>query len=204
MDTQTLIKAFENILRLFECRQEELSIEDIENFRNSIVLPTFWDKTRILKSSNLICLWISCNKLKHDIFLSAVNIITKQGYKSAILICNALNTTSDKILTPNTKQAIDKSCLSETLYLSVYTLSELIICPLDFRFQAKSFRKVSDLEKKEILSKYKANVSNFPKMSRNDPIAKWYGFRIGNLIEIERENLACKGYTSLSYRIVKK
>lgn len=60
-------------------------------------------------------------------------------------------------------------------------------------------RALTSSEKNEVLQKYNTTISNIPKIKLNDPICRWYRFKLKAMIEITRETT---NGPEISYRIV--
>ena len=56
-------------------------------------------------------------------------------------------------------------------------------------------------EENEVLDKYQATKNKFPKMSIQDPVAKYYGMKSDQMVKILRNDSEVG--LSISYRIVK-
>ena len=101
-------------------------------------------------------------------------------------------------ITPFAKQAILQREREEGTIIQCFTTQEL---QLDIaQHQCVPHHQVlSDEDKKTILSKYSSDVSKYPKLLKNDPMARYYGLQPGHMVQITRQ-YECGTY--LTYRIV--
>lgn len=69
--------------------------------------------------------------------------------------------------------------------IEIFKLSDLLFNPTKHSLVPKHSR-ISLEEQKEVLEFYKAEKKDLPKISVNDPIAKYYGMKVGEICKIER------------------
>lgn len=74
-----------------------------------------------------------------------------------------------------------------------------------FHFLTPKHTKISDEDRRKLLAESKIQPSQLLVISIDDPIVRYYGWKIGNIIRIERTNLVTNQTlvkNSISYRIV--
>ena len=87
----------------------------------------------------------------------------------------------------------------------LFTETDLTYCAPMHQLVPKHI-KVDDKERYEILNAYakssdgKIHLNLIPGLSITDPISKYYNFKIGDLIRIERPRI--DGYFDITYRVV--
>jgi DNA-directed RNA polymerases I, II, and III subunit RPABC1 len=59
---------------------------------------------------------------------------------------------------------------------------------------------LSENEKREVMSKYKLQLSQFPRIMKDDPVARYYGMTVGQLVKIIRPSETAGRY--VTYRVV--
>lgn len=59
---------------------------------------------------------------------------------------------------------------------------------------------LSEVEKQEVIKRYKTKSKNFPDLLCTDPVSKYHGFVPGNMIQITRKSPTAGTY--VSYRVV--
>lgn len=101
-------------------------------------------------------------------------------------------------ITPFAKQAILQRERDEGTIIQCFTTQEL---QLDLaQHQCVPHHQVlSEKEKQRILEKYSKDVTKYPKLLKNDPMARYYGLQPGNMVQITRQ-YECGTY--LTYRVV--
>lgn len=82
----------------------------------------------------------------------------------------------DKIL-----EKFGRSCLSK-IFFSDELRFDPTLSPLVPRHRLATSSEMKELSKKSV------NISSLPKLRLEDFICRWYGFRLGDLISIERED----------------
>lgn len=98
-------------------------------------------------------------------------------WSSAILVCKDEPTTQ-------AKKEINEN-LYELYGIEYFTLGRLQWNPTQHRLVPKHIR-LSKKEKEQVLQEYRVDVSNFPIIHTDDPIAKYYNYRKGDLIKVIR------------------
>lgn len=106
-----------------------------------------------------------------------------------LILSDSITSFASKMLT---EYAASKSCK-----LWIFTENQLRFNVTKHRLVPKH-KKLSKIEKQEILSKNKLQVAQIPKLLNIDPIVKYYGFDSGDLIQITRDI----GSSELFFRIV--
>lgn len=69
----------------------------------------------------------------------------------------------------------------------VFHKDELVSNITKHQFNPK-FRGLNDDEKKALLERFRCSEKQFPVMSVTDPIARYYNYKLGTIVEITREN----------------
>jgi DNA-directed RNA polymerase I, II, and III subunit RPABC1 len=59
---------------------------------------------------------------------------------------------------------------------------------------------LSDYEKQEVINKYRLQLSQFPRILKDDPISRYYGMTVGQLVRITRPSETAGRY--VTYRVV--
>lgn len=75
----------------------------------------------------------------------------------------------------------------DRLKIQYFFVSRLVFNPTK-HVLVPEHRLLKTDDAKEVLKKYNANRAQLPKMSRNDVIAKYYGLRQGDVVEIKRNS----------------
>ncbi|MEN2498482.1 MAG: DNA-directed RNA polymerases I, II, and III subunit RPABC1 [Marteilia pararefringens] len=113
----------------------------------------------------------------------------EQHVKNAILVFQ-------QGLTNAAKQAITE--LDSQFNFEFFTEKDLIINITDHCLQPK-FRLMTAEEKKSICQKYKISESQLPKIQQSDPLARYFGLKKGDVLNIVRTSQTAGRYTT--YRI---
>jgi DNA-directed RNA polymerase I, II, and III subunit RPABC1 len=89
---------------------------------------------------------------------------------------------------------------AQDIHIEVFEEKRLTFNIIDHTLSPK-YRVCSDQEKQDIFKIYSINSKKLPRMSINDPAAKYYGLSKGTLVEITRKSRTTPG-TTVSYRII--
>ena len=121
-----------------------------------------------------------------------IDIVDSTSYDSFILITN-------NCLTPASLDSIK----SKSRPIEKFMDDELIINPTSHN-SVPFHEALSDQEKHSLLERNKWSVVNLPKLHPDDPIARYYGFKVGTVVRIHRFNpiSGTMADNSLYYRII--
>jgi DNA-directed RNA polymerase subunit H (RpoH/RPB5) len=86
--------------------------------------------------------------------------------------------------------------------VEVWTFAQLAVNPTK-HFLSQRHTALSPQEKREFLATTKIDPQCLPMIYVSDPVARWYGFRVGQILRIERNNLVTfASGGSVFYRLV--
>lgn len=86
--------------------------------------------------------------------------------------------------------------------LEAWTYAQLAVNPTR-HFLAQRHTPLSPQEKREFLATSKIDPQCLPMIYVSDPVARWYGFRVGQILRVDRSNLVTfAAGASVFYRIV--
>jgi len=146
---------------------------------------------------------------KYKLYLS---FVTDSGQSTGINIINNIKATIEKEkanhgiiiydvkLSPDSGKEINKS---EEL-LSAFQKDELIQCPIDHKDVPKH-TLLSSAEQENLLKEFKLkSFKDIPLILETDPIVKFYGWRAGSVVKIERDDFYLEILTpkTLQYRYI--
>lgn len=106
---------------------------------------------------------------------------------------------------PISKMGMASDDVVPSLRIQKFSFDELYVDPTNYVFAPK-YKKLTKEEALQLVQKNKYDISMFPKMETNDPVAKYLDFRPGDLIMIERQIVIPISYVSksISYRLVEQ
>lgn len=128
------------------------------------------------------------NSIKNIIDLS--NVLKKNGYDQLIIIVCDESLTEAKI--NELHNTYIKNC-------SIFYYKYICINIANHYFVPKH-EKISDSEKSELIKNLNITDNNFPILNITDPIAKYYGFQLNDIIKIYRN---VQNSSFVTYRIIK-
>jgi len=121
--------------------------------------------------------WPKDYKIGVEIVKYYISLVTKNEYKAFILVVtDSVTVQSRKDMDENIKHVYN----AEYFYLD-----RLQINITHHKYVPKHI-KLSEEEKNKIVKAYNTPIENFPCILESDPISRYYNFRIGDLIKIER------------------
>jgi DNA-directed RNA polymerase subunit H (RpoH/RPB5) len=72
-------------------------------------------------------------------------------------------------------------------HCEIFTLQNMLVNIMKHRYQPK-FEWLSPDEKKELLKRLRTKAKNLPKICVDDPVARWYMKKIGDVAKVTRSN----------------
>lgn len=93
------------------------------------------------------------------------------------------------------------SAMSKNVAVTSFLISELQFCLPDHVLVPK-FTKLTEKEKREKLQEFAGSEDIFPQIQDLDPVSKWYGWRVGDMVMVERKE-GILGY-SISFSVIRK
>ena len=88
-------------------------------------------------------------------------------------------------ITPFARQAIKTLLTQEGLRIEAFRLLELAIDLIQHRYVPKHTLLTPE-QKAEVLRTYESNEELYPKLLKNDPCARYYGMKPGDMVKVER------------------
>jgi DNA-directed RNA polymerase I, II, and III subunit RPABC1 len=115
------------------------------------------------------------------------NISIKNEWKNCILVTQCeLTCAAKKEINDNLKH----------LYNIEYFPINIIQNNITHHHLVPKHSRMSDDEKEKLIKMYNADPNRFPSMESDDPISRYYGFRVGDMIRVQRSP------KEISYRYV--
>lgn len=106
-------------------------------------------------------------------------------------------------ITPNGRDFIADYRAERSIIVESFHISELQYNKLEHELVPKYGKILTPAEEKAVMKKFSnAKKSNFSKILVSDPIAKYLGLRVGNMVEVIREDP--QGFEWTSYRVAAK
>lgn len=78
--------------------------------------------------------------------------------------------------------------------ITLFQFDELYMKATDHILASNKIRKLNPQEKREFLDEVGTTHANMPHMYSGDPVAKYYGLRPGDIIEVNRVNIGLKTF----------
>jgi len=113
----------------------------------------------------------------------------EEGVSNAILVLRV-------DITPFAKQAVQE--VSDSFRIEHFKEAELLVDITDHKL-VPEHQLLSQNEKLELLKRYRLKETQLPRIQENDPVAKYYGMRRGNVVKIIRPSETAGRY--VTYRI---
>ena len=85
--------------------------------------------------------------------------------------------------------------------IQIFVEKELLHCIMDHAFMP-TFSKLTEQEKNKMLEFYNCQENDFPQILEDDPVVKYYNYKIGDMLRIQRYNGT--EHPDLYYRVVVK
>lgn len=100
-------------------------------------------------------------------------------------------------MTPSAKQALTD--VAPRYILQMFTEAEMLVNITEHKLVPKHVILTSQ-EKQDLLTKYKVTDKQLPKLKMNDPVARYYGLKRGQVVKIVRTGETAGEY--VTYRIL--
>ncbi|OWM86902.1 DNA-directed RNA polymerases II and IV subunit 5A-like [Punica granatum] len=196
----------EEITRLFRARRTVLQmLQDrgyaVEKSELEMTRRDFIDKFGSnLKREDLLVL-----KDKADNPSDRIYVFFPEGEKSGVSVVKSYITRmkADKVwsailvlqkgLTPAGKEAVSE--YGRLFRMDVFEEAELLVNITEHAF-VPQHKVLSDEEKKALLAKYTVKETQLPRILVTDPVARYYGLRRGQVVQITRESETAKTYNT--------
>lgn len=101
-------------------------------------------------------------------------------------------------LTPFAKQGISEANSGHQYRLELFMENELIF-NISHHNSVPTHQLLSELEKRQLLERYKVKSSQLPRIQAKDPVARYMGLRIGDVVRIVRASETAGRY--VTYRM---
>lgn len=121
--------------------------------------------------------WPKDYKIGVEIVKYYVSLVTKNEYKAFILVVNGS-------ITVQSRKDMDEN-IRHVYNAEYFYLNRLQINITRHKYVPKH-TKLSEEEKNKIVKAYNTPIENFPYIQESDPVARYYNFREGDLIKVER------------------
>ncbi|XP_063901756.1 uncharacterized protein LOC135121372 [Zophobas morio] len=130
-------------------------------------------------------------KLRAQTIEAYSNQMEQDGVQRAILIV-------EHGVGPSAQKLINQ-LRSKNQFFEVFKDSELLVNITEHELVPKH-EVISDEEKKILMERYRVRESQLPRISKNDPVARYYGLSHGQVVKITRTSETAGRY--VTYRIV--
>jgi len=189
---KTLMKMVEARKFIVEEKQKKMNFDEFkEKYENKTINEIFYKKDD--NNKEIMRLYIEyfmdpkINAKHFDDFLDNMNKI--EGKSSGIIVVLAN-------LTPQAKQKLIELNIKKPI--QCFNINELMINVTEHADVPKHIL-IDEKEKKSLLEKYRIKESQLPKILINDPVAKFYGLRKGDVVKIIRNSENAGKY--VTYRV---
>lgn len=143
--------------------------------------------TNIIELEDDYIIFICNNKDNKVVVLNnetkiGINDLKKIQLKVKNMNINHVIVITENDITSKAKKSLDKEIKFEFfLYQNLYfNITKHILQP--------KFKIISEEQVKQIIKTLNCSLNNFPKISINDPISKYYGAELKNVFEIKRKD----------------
>ena len=170
-----------------DIKKKKMSIEKTKEIINNICLKRNYkyEDEDLYKDNDIFVKIFYCldTKLNIDILKNYIQYLEEHHYLHGIIIHNQIITSSSKKILENMVRFYFETFHLDELQFDI--TQHILYCP---------HSKLNDKKKKKI---NKDIFKNLPILLHNDPICKYFDFRRGDIIKIQRKN------GIIIYRIVK-
>ncbi|AMQ10982.1 DNA-directed RNA polymerase subunit RPB5 [Brazilian marseillevirus] len=153
--------------------------------------PVSWNFVHQENPEKLACVFWSLGSDSKMSFVQQVFSEAATGKLSQVVII------VEKPLVSKAKTTVNS--ITKIVNTTVFELSDI-----QFRKPSHKLipphRLMTEAEKKATLEKYKVELDKYPRISNLDPVTQWYGWTIGDMIEIKRAEGVLK--KDRMYRVV--
>lgn len=186
---------YENVSKMLYNRGYDISsmipLEHLDNYtRDELTVLVKTREDFKIKQDDIYVFFPDEQKVGVDTVRRYKDIMKENNIKRAIIVIMLK-------ITPFAKTDIITS-LNE-FYIEIFSENELLINIVDHKLVPKH-ELLSIEEKKELLDKYSCKETQLPRISIEDPVAKYYGLKKKDVVKITRISETA-GYTNY-YRIV--
>jgi len=135
-------------------------------------------------------------KFARDEMEKHISAMKSNGVNSAIFVFKV----EPKNIAPADYEAVDKdSGVKVGFHIDFFLEDELVVNITEHDLVPKHLL-INDDAKKQLLERYKVRESQLPKILMNDPVARYYGLRRGQVVKIVRDSETAGRY--VTYRLV--
>ena len=147
--------------------------------------------SRVIKNKTVMVIYdfVSGSKIKKDTLQMCVKLMEEYGYSRIILVYNDSTTSA--------AESLIASLAEQDKIIEVCNVRDMTYNPIKHYLQPK-FQKISSIKEKKQIYSTLGPAKNFGAMVTTDPVARWYDYKIDDLIKITRKD------GSIYYRRVKK
>ena len=189
---KTLMKMVEARKFIVEEKQKKMNFDEFkEKYENKTINEIFYKKDD--NNKEIMRLYIEyfmdpkINAKHFDDFLDNMNKIEGKSSGIIVVLANLTPQANKKLIELNIKKPIQ-----------CFNINELMINVTEHADVPKHIL-IDEKEKKSLLEKYRIKESQLPKILINDPVAKFYGLRKGDVVKIIRNSENAGKY--VTYRV---
>ena len=214
---------FEKALRLFIIKKNQLKMvkkrgydimneEPLFNYKLDNFIEYYYNNAKKNKKSVRQLLSTFYKGIDKDLYVFFADVDNKHKQLGVEAIGEMLTEMESRkirnsiLITPMPLSSSAKKKISELLSYNIYVFSEseMSYDPTEHYF-VPEHRPLAVEEQRDFLARNKISIDQMPIMLTSDMIARYYGFKPGQIIEIRRTNLFDTLVPhSLSYRAVKE
>ena len=189
---KTLMKMVEARKFIVEEKQKKMNFDEFkEKYENKTINEIFYKKDD--NNKEIMRLYIEyfmdpkINAKHFDDFFENMNKIEGKSSGIIVVLANLTPQANKKLIELNIKKPIQ-----------CFNINELMINVTEHADVPKHIL-IDEKEKKSLLEKYRIKESQLPKILINDPVAKFYGLRKGDVVKIIRNSENAGKY--VTYRV---
>ena len=189
---KTLMKMVEARKFIVEEKQKKMNFDEFkEKYENKTINEIFYKKDD--NNKEIMRLYIEyfmdpkINAKHFDDFFDNMNKIEGKSSGIIVVLANLTPQANKKLIELNIKKPIQ-----------CFNINELMINVTEHADVPKHIL-IDEKEKKSLLEKYRIKESQLPKILINDPVAKFYGLRKGDVVKIIRNSENAGKY--VTYRV---